>query len=182
VQVYVPQLVDPPSTFLRSLRRGLFIALPIFVLLALLWVAYPAAVKARRRARRRKLARRAGPTARAALAYAEWREIAVDFGFRHEADTPLMFLTRFPADDEHRELAWLVTRCLWGDLMGTTTPAHARLAEELSRALRRRLAFAQPLTIRAVAAVSRLSLRSPYVRDDELADLGGFDADVPTAA
>jgi hypothetical protein len=38
-------------------------------------------------------------------------------------------------------------------------------AEELSRSLRRRLASAQPATVRFVAAVSRLSLRNPFAPD-----------------
>jgi hypothetical protein len=36
------------------------------------------------------------------------------------------------------------------------------MAEELSRALRRRLAQAHPAPVRAIGVVSRLSLRHPY--------------------
>ena len=36
------------------------------------------------------------------------------------------------------------------------------MAEELSRALRRRLAQAHPATVRAIGVVSQLSLRDPY--------------------
>jgi hypothetical protein len=73
-----------------------------------------------------------------------------------------MFLDRFIEDEEHTELAWLTTRVLWGDLQHDDDPLMATVAEELSRALRRRLAAAQPSTARAVAWVSRLSLRHPY--------------------
>jgi hypothetical protein len=114
------------------------------------------------RGRRRSAARTAGPRSRVALAYAEWRDLGTDYGYRHDTDTPLMYLDRFVEDPEHTEFAWLVTRCLWGDLQGSLTAEHATMAEELSRALRRRLGQAHPAPVRAIAVVSRLSLRHPY--------------------
>ena len=69
---------------------------------------------------------------------------------------------RFVEDPEHTELAWLVTRALWGDLQDSLTPELATMGEELSRALRRRLAGAHPAPVRAIGVVSRLSLRHPY--------------------
>ena len=74
---------------------------------------------------------------------------------------------RFPDDQQHSELAWLVTRALWGDLQ-EVDPTLVSDAEELSRTLRRRLMQAQPITVRAVAAVSKLSLRHPYYEPDSL--------------
>jgi hypothetical protein len=118
--------------------------------------------KALTRARRRALARRRGARARVALAYSEWRDLATDFGYTHASDTPLMFVDRFAPDEEHAQLAWLTTRGMWGDLRSSLTDDHATAAEELSRALRRRLSAAQPGTMRFVAAVSRASLRSPF--------------------
>ncbi len=100
-----------------------------------------------------------------ALAYSEFRDYATDFGFSYPSDTPLMLLERFLPDAEHTELAWLTTRVLWGDLQREVDSSHAIASEELSRTLRRRLAAAQPATVRAVAFVSRLSLRSPYAPD-----------------
>ena len=97
-----------------------------------------------------------------ALAYAEWRDMGTDYGYRHDTDTPFMYLDRFVEDPEHTEFAWLVTRCLWGDLQGSLTAEHATMAEELARALRRRLAQAHPAPVRAIGVVSRLSLRHPY--------------------
>jgi hypothetical protein len=97
-----------------------------------------------------------------ALAYAEWRDLATDYGYRYDTDTPLMFLDRFREDAEHTELAWLTTRALWGDLQNSLTGETAAMAEELSRALRRRLAQAHPAPVRAIGLVSRLSLRHPY--------------------
>jgi hypothetical protein len=88
--------------------------------------------------------------------------MGTDYGYRHDTDTPLMYLDRFVEDPEHTELAWLVTRCLWGDLQKSLTVEHATVAEELSRALRRRLAQAHPAPVRAIGVVSRLSLRHPY--------------------
>jgi hypothetical protein len=79
-----------------------------------------------------------------------------------------MFLDRFIEDEEHTELAWLTTRVLWGDLQGEEDPLIASVAEELSRSLRRRLAAMQPATVRAVALVSRLSLRNPYAPETDL--------------
>ena len=107
-----------------------------------------------------------GPRARAAgpdrLAYAEFRDADTDLGYGFEADTPLAHLSRFAEDAEHKELAWLVTRALWGDLRDDVTPAMAAHAEELSRALRMRLNSAHPATLRFLAIFSRASLKAPY--------------------
>jgi hypothetical protein len=134
------------------------------LLLALLLIYYlwPLPFKSFRRARRRSWAADEGPDARVALAYAEWRDHATDFGYRHQTDTPLMFLRHVVPDDEHAELAWLVTRALWGDLRDSVSVDDALAAEELSRSLRRRLAQAHPSTMRFVALLSRLSVRHPY--------------------
>jgi hypothetical protein len=134
----------------------------VILLLVAGYVCYPALRKALARGRRRKAARAAGPRARIALAYAEWRDLATDYGYRHDTDTPLMFLDRFAVDAEHTELAWLVTRGLWGDMEHSLSDELATWAEELSRALRRRLAAAHPAPVRAIAIVSRFSLRHPY--------------------
>jgi hypothetical protein len=182
VQLYIPQLTDPPSVFFEALRRFVAMVAAVLAVLGLLWLVLPVALKARRRSVRRRMARAGGPTSRIALAYAEWREAALDYGFRHDTDTPLMFLTRFAPDAEHRELAWLVTRCLWGDLAGQATDEHAAVAEELARALRRRIASAQPVTVRLIAAVSRISLRSPFLDDADLITGGGSSRHEPAAA
>jgi hypothetical protein len=83
-------------------------------------------------------------------------------GYRYTSDTPLMFLDRVVPDEDHVELAWLVTRTLWGDLQEDLRPEDASAAEELSRTLRKRLSQAHPWSLRMIAAVSRLSLRHPY--------------------
>jgi hypothetical protein len=162
IGLFVPVLVPPKSPLPEQIRRTVLIAVPLALLLFLLYVTWPGVRKAWVRGRRRTAARAAGPRARIALAYAEWRDLGTAYGYRHDTDTPLMYLDRFVEDPEHTELAWLVTRSLWGDLQGSLTPELATMAEELSRALRRRLAQAHPAPVRAIGVVSRLSLRHSY--------------------
>lgn len=160
--LYVPIRTETSGYLFTQVRRVLAVVLPIIAGLLLIWVVYPGVVKAAVRWRRRSLAQDQGPWARLALAYAELRDLATDFGYLHGDDTPLMFLDRVVPDEEHRQLAWLVTRALWGDLRTEVSDEEAAAADELSRSLRRRLGQAHPWTLRAVAAVSRLSLRHPY--------------------
>jgi hypothetical protein len=162
VGLFIPVLVPPKSPLPAEIRRTVLIAVPAALLLFLLYGAWPGLRKAWLRGRRRTAARAAGPRARIALAYAEWRDMGTDYGYRHDTDTPLMYLDRFADDAEHTELAWLVTRSLWGDLQDSLTAELAAMTEELARALRRRLAQAHPAPVRAIAVVSRLSLRHPY--------------------
>jgi hypothetical protein len=75
--------------------------------------------------------------------------------------TPLEFLGRVEPDDEHTEFAWLVARALYGDLAVTVTDVDARIAEELSASLRRRLFRGQPFQSRVLAVLSRASLKYP---------------------
>lgn len=168
VQIFLPTVIPPGSVLGAQILRIVSVAVPVLALLGLLYLLYPALAKALARGRRREAAALAGTRARIALAYAEWRDHASDFGFFYPTDTPLMFLDRFADDDEHTELAWLTTRALWGDLQDDPSPMLATVAEELSRALRRRLSAAQPGTMRAVALVSRVSMRDPYAPGTDL--------------
>lgn len=168
VQLYLPALTEPIRDYTRTIQAAVAIAAVLALLVLAVYLGIPVVRKARLRSRRREAARRAGPRARIALAYAEWRDHAADYGFRHATDTPLMFVERFVDDPEHTELAWLTTRALWGDRRGDCDPRMAAAAEELSRALRRRLASAQPGSMRFVAAVSRISLRDPYAPGADL--------------
>ena len=135
----------------------------------LVYLFYPAVRKAIVRAPPPRAATAAGAAPGIALAYAEWRDYATDFGYRYPTDTPLMFLDRFVDDDEHTELAWLVTRALWGDLQDD---ADARDWRPSPRSCRAPCAGAsaprQPATVRVVAAFSRLSLRDPFAPDADL--------------
>ncbi|HVE92550.1 MAG TPA: transglutaminase domain-containing protein [Actinomycetota bacterium] len=162
VQIFVPFETDPRSYLFEQIRAALLVLVPILLFLALIYFTYPGAVKAYKRSKRRTWALRQGPPERIALAYAEWRDLCLDFGYRHESDTPLMFLDRVIPDDEHTEFAWLVTRTLWGDLRPDVTTDDAVTAEELSRSLRKRISQAHSFTLRSIAAISRLSLKNPY--------------------
>jgi hypothetical protein len=171
VDLTLPFVVAPPSPFLRQLRLDVVIATAMALVLILLWFTHIPLVKARARARARAAARQAGSRARVAVAYATWRDAATDYGFRHTSDTPLAFLARVIPDEEHRALAWIVTRCLWGDLRGSVTEDHAVWAEELSRALCQRLSSGQPASMRVVAIFSRLSMREPWGREPKVTRL-----------
>jgi hypothetical protein len=162
VSLFLPILTESKPTFFEQFRAFTVRTVPILLVLLLIYYLWPLPYKAFRRARRRTWAAEEGPGARVALAYAEWRDFATDFGYRHESDTPLMYLRHVVPDDEHSELAWLATRALWGDLRGKVTDRDALAAEEMSRSLRRRLSQAHPATMRVVAKLSRLSVRHPY--------------------
>jgi hypothetical protein len=182
VQVYLPAVVEPIRSFVRTIQVAVAVAALIGLAILATYLLTPVIRKARLRSRRREAARRAGPRARVALAYAEWRDHAADFGFPHPVDTPLMFLDRIVEDPEHTELAWLTTRALWGDQQVTCDDRTAAAAEELSRSLRRRLTASQPGSMRLVAAVSRVSLREPYAPATDLtrARRNGHTPDAPS--
>jgi hypothetical protein len=162
VTIFRPVELPGRSRFFEQARQSFLVVLLIIALIALLYLLSPIPQKALRRARRRREAYEAGTFARIAVAYGEWRDVLTDYGYHHESDTPLMLLKRFPRDDEHSQLAWLVTRALWGDLRYSDDPHMATDAEELSRSLRRRLTDAHTMAVRAVAVLSRASLRTPY--------------------
>ena len=163
--VYLPVPTAPGSAFAENLAEGIGLTIAGILLLLLLYLLIPVVRKTIVRSRRRSAAGEAGPRARVALAYAEWRDYATDLGYRHPSETPLAFLDKVTSDEEHSELAWLTTRVIWGDLREGTTDDMAEAAEELSRALRRRLGQAQPVTARFLAALSRLSEREPWAPD-----------------
>ncbi len=162
VQIYVPYERSQSSYLFEQVRAILVVVFPIILLVLLAYFLWPAVRKSYIHARRRSWAREHGPWARVALSYAEFRDLATDFGYRHNSDTPLMFLDRVIPDEEHAQLAWLVTRTLWGDLRNELGDDDALAAEELSRSLRKRLAQGHSWTLRAISAISRLSLRYPY--------------------
>ncbi len=162
VQLFVPLRKIPPGLLWKQLRTIVLLLLPVFALIGILYLAWPVYLKSRRRSRRRQWALEYGRQARIALAYTELRDNATDLGVGDPYVTPLAYVQKVVPDEEHRELAWLVTRTLWGDLSQTVTDDEVFAAEELSRSMRRRLFEAQPFTIRFISIVSRLSLRNPY--------------------
>jgi hypothetical protein len=162
VQLFVPLRKIPPGYLWKQIRTVVLLTLPVFLLIGLMYLAWPVYLKSRRRSKRRRWAFEYGREARIALAYTELRDMATDLGVGDPYVTPLAYVRKVVADEEHRELAWLVTRVLWGDLKGNITDDEVFAAEELSRSMRRRLFEAQPFTIRFISIVSRLSLRNPY--------------------
>ena len=162
VEVYIPTRVTPPGLIFQVVQKVLALVLPVVFVLGSIWVLWPMAYKARRTSRRRQWALEQGRHARIAVAYAEFRDLATDLGVGDPYATPLQYVEQVVPDEEHDELAWLVTRTLWGDLKNSVGDDEVYAAEELSRALRRRIFEAQPFTIRGLAYVSRLSLRDPY--------------------
>ncbi|MFP5224166.1 MAG: transglutaminase domain-containing protein [Actinomycetota bacterium] len=162
VNLFVPQRDEPTNYLLRQAQAYILLAMPFILAAILAYFAYPVILKARRRSKRKEWALRQGRSERIAVAYADMRDLATDLGVGDPYGTPLAYTRKVVPDEEHQELAWLVTRTLFGDLRGRITDDEVLAAEELSRSLRRRLSEAQPFTIRAVAYVSRLSLRNPY--------------------
>ena len=165
VQVFIPLRISQRGFLYDEIRHLLKIAVPLALLIGLTYALVPVVLKALRQRRRRRWAQTAGPLARIQVAYAEFRDLCTDLGVGRSHDTPLAFVDGFADDQEHRELAWLVTRCLYGDLRDRVAAADAEAAEELASSLRRRTARAQPPSLRVIGLASRLSLRDPYASD-----------------
>lgn len=166
---YVPVRVSSPRLPYLLVQYWAARTLPYLLLAAVALWLYPGLVKVLRRTRRRRWARVGEPADRIRLAYAEWRDLAHDFNVGHPALTPLEFVHRTDPDPEHSEFAWLVTRCLWGDLARDLRESDVLSAEEMGRSLMSRLRSVQPASSRIVALASRNSLRNPY--SDELPNL-----------
>ena len=130
----------------------------------LLWFAIPIPVKAWRRSRRRAWAAAGGPAHRVIVAYTDLRDDLFDLNVGEPSATPLEFLRYVDYDAEHVELAWLVTRSMWGDLVRDLQPADAAYAEEFARSVGRRVRRAQSPLARLSGATSRASLREPFSR------------------
>ncbi|HZU74866.1 MAG TPA: transglutaminase domain-containing protein [Acidimicrobiales bacterium] len=166
VNIFVPVKIRDLKALYQQVRTVLLQILPLILLLVALYLALPSAWRLGRRLRRRRWAAARSPEAEVLAEYCEMRDAATDLGVGDPYATPIEFLDHVAEDDEHGELAWLVTRALYGDMAGATTPDDVEVARRYSRSLRRRLAAAQPLQSRVLAALSRASLREPY--DDEL--------------
>jgi len=162
VQLFIPLRVQPKNFLFKQIQIVLLMVTPFLITIGLVWLLWPVAYKSRRRSRRRLWAASVGRAERIAVSYADFRDGATDLGVGDPYATPLAYVEKVVPDDEHRELAWLVSRALWGDMRKTLTDDDVFAAEELSRSLRRRLFEAQPFTIRGIALISRLSLRNPY--------------------
>lgn len=160
--VHVPIRLRTVRLFYVVARYWAGVAAGLLAAAALAWWTFPGALKGLRTLRRRRWARSRGPRARIAVAYAAWRDLATDLGIGDARASPLRFLAAVDRDDEHDEIAWLVTRALWGDLVRDLRDADAEAAEELARSVARRVARAHPAWARLAAFASRASLRDPW--------------------
>src|SRR5207248_9899368 len=116
VQMYVPVEVDNPRLLFARVRAVLLRLLPFVAVVLLLFLAAPAVAKAVRRRRRERWGEALGPRGRIAVAYPELRDAATDRSVGDPFATPIEYLDLVEEDAEHRELAWLVTRSLYGDM------------------------------------------------------------------
>lgn len=162
---YVPVRLTTVRLLYELVRFYVFAALPFVLGGAAVLLLFPAAVKLLRRAARSRRAAAMGRQARIAAAYAELRDTATDLAIGNPAMSPLELADAIAPDAEHRELAWLVTRALWGDLARDLTDQDVLAAETMSRSVAKRLRTAQPGFSRAAALTSRSSLNQPWTRE-----------------
>lgn len=162
VEVYIPVELENFELLFERIRRRVLQALPFVLALLATYLSLPAARRAIRRRKRRRWAEERDPRSRIAVAYTEFRDLATDLNVGDPYETPLEYLDRVVEDREHEELAWLVSRALYGDLADTATEEDARAAWEMSASLRRRMFRAQPWQTRVLGVLSRASLKEPY--------------------
>jgi hypothetical protein len=165
INVFLPVVKPNRLALYEYARYYLVRTLPVVAALGLLLLVYPVALKRLRRRRRAAWAAQHGPAGAVAVAYCGLRDAMVDLALPGRDRTPLELVELVAEDEEHAELAWLVTRGLWGDLRGRLTDDDAATAQRLAASVAARLAKAQPETARLLAAVSRASLRAPYSRE-----------------
>lgn len=165
INVLLPVRQENQLPLYVYVRYYLVRALPVVASAGLLLLVYPVVLKRIRRRRRAAWAAARGPAGAVAAAYCDLRDAAIDLALPGRGTTPLELVELVEEDEEHAELAWLVTRGLWGDLRDRLTDDDAATAQRLAASVRTRLAQAQPETARLLAAVSRASLREPYSRE-----------------
>jgi transglutaminase-like putative cysteine protease len=167
--VYVA--VDRPSIrLLYELVRFYAIrVVPIFLALLALILGYPAIIKLLRSRKRRQWAAEHGLLQRIVVAYAEMRDRCYDLNAGDPRHSPIEFLADLSDDDEHQELAWLVTRAVWGDLHRDLQISDAEAAEEMAASVQKRLDREQTGLNRLLAWTSRVSLRDPWT--DEIPNI-----------
>ena len=169
VTVYVPVRAQSVRLLYELVRYWLKVVLPILLGVVVLVVGYPAGIKLLRSRRRRRWGRDHGPLPRIVVAYSEFRDRAYDFNVGDVSWTPLEFRAAVDDDDEHTELAWLVTRAVWGDLGRDLRIEDVEAAEDMARSMTKRLSAEQTGLNRILGWVSRTSLRDPY--SDEIPNL-----------
>jgi transglutaminase-like putative cysteine protease len=162
MNVYVPVKASTVQQLYTIVRYWAYRALPLIVLAVLALVFYPGPLKSIRRYRRRRWARARGMPERLAVAYADLRDAAHDLNLGDVSMTPLEFAAAGVEDAEHRELAWLLTRALWGDLRRDLRLEDVDAAEEMATSVMKRIRRANPMFNRLIAYATRVSLRDPY--------------------
>lgn len=160
--VYVPVKLRSIQLLFALVRYWVGVGLLIVLPSLLCWAFFPGPVKMARRFHRRRWAATNGIRPRIATAYAEMRDVAADLNVGDASATPLEFLAAIEQDAEHSELAWLLTRAVWGDLTRGLEIQDADAAEDMAQSVIRRLRRGQSLTTRILAFGSRASLRGPY--------------------
>ena len=165
INVFLPVLRPNRLALYEYARYYLVRTLPFVALAGLLLLVYPVALKRVRRRRRAAWAATHGPVGAVVVAYCGMRDTMVDLALPGRDRTPLELVEVVAEDEEHAELAWLVTRGLWGDLRGRLTEDDAASAQRLAASVSSRMLKAQPETARLLAAVSRASLRAPWTAE-----------------
>ena len=160
--VYVPIKLRTVRLFYLIARYWLGIALLVLLIAGLAWWSTPGVAKQLRTLIRRRWSAKNGLRSRIAVAYAEFRDSATDLNVGSNSLTPIEFIEVIGIDDEHEELAWLVTRALWGDLQRDLRQVDASTAEDMARSVSRRMKKGASGFNRLVAFGSRESLRNPY--------------------
>jgi hypothetical protein len=160
--VYVPVRLTTVQLLYTLVRYWLLRVLPLLLAAGLAWALLPVALRALRRWRRRRWATGRGAPDRLLVAYAELRDAAIDLNVGRPDMTALEFTEALAPDDEHRQLAWLVTRGLWGDLQRDLAESDVKAAEDMAASVARRLRRAQPTPNRFGGMVSRASLADPW--------------------
>jgi hypothetical protein len=159
--VYVPVQQTSIQQLYKLVRFWFWRVAPWVTGLALIVWAHPFLLKVIRRSRRARWAAARGPRERIAVGYLELRDLALDLNLGSGAALPLEFVRKVQPDEQHTELAWLVTRAVWGDLQRDLREDDVVVANEAAASLRRRMRGAQPMFNRVLAAVARTSLRNP---------------------
>jgi transglutaminase-like putative cysteine protease len=160
--VIVPVRLQNVRLIYEVIRYYASLGVPIVLALVLLLIGYPGLFKVARTRKRRAWAAERGPVPRVVVAYAELRDRLYDLNIGDPRHSPLELLADVEPDDEHAELAWLVTRGLWGDLRRDLRLEDVEAAERMARSVQRRVDRAQSGLNRALAWSSRVSLRDPW--------------------
>jgi hypothetical protein len=160
--IYVPVQERNLLQLFQVVRYWLGAAVLVAAALGLMYALWPAVCRTVRSRRRRAWAARQGPSAAVIVAYAELRDGLRDLGAGSPGDTPLELARRFVHDDESEDLAWLVTRTLWGDLRRDVRPSDAAEASRMSRSVLRRAVAVRSGFLKVSRLTSRTSLREPW--------------------